>query len=49
VNEKPRRSAPLGSRVVARFRRVGLDKRITELRGQPAQPADFELIDPWSA
>ncbi len=35
--------APLGSRIAARFRRVGLEKEIPELRDQPAQPADFEL------
>ncbi|HYM61049.1 MAG TPA: Arc family DNA-binding protein [Thermoanaerobaculia bacterium] len=34
--------APLGSRISARFRRVGLDKEIPELRGQPVRPAVFE-------
>lgn len=34
--------APLGSRVAARFAAVGLEEEIPELRGQPAQPADFE-------
>ena len=33
---------PLGSRISARFRRVGLDKEIPELRGQSANPAEFE-------
>jgi plasmid stability protein len=34
--------APLGSRIAARFSRVGLKEEIPELRGQPAHPADFE-------
>jgi len=33
---------PLGSRIAARFRRIGLDRDIQELRGQAARPADFE-------
>jgi len=33
---------PLGSRIAARFRRIGLDKEIAELRGQSARPASFE-------
>lgn len=33
---------PLGSRVAARFSRLGLHEAIPELRGQPARPADFE-------
>ena len=32
----------LGSRIAARFRKVGLDGDIPELRGHPAEPADFE-------
>jgi plasmid stability protein len=32
----------LGSRIVARFRRVGLDGEIPELRGQAARPAELE-------
>ena len=32
----------LGSRIAARFRRVGLDEQIPELRDQPAKPVDFE-------
>ncbi|HJQ37843.1 MAG TPA: Arc family DNA-binding protein [Thermoanaerobaculia bacterium] len=32
----------LGSRIAARFRRIGLDKEIPELRGQAARPADLE-------
>jgi plasmid stability protein len=34
--------APMGSRIAARFRRVGLDKDIPELRGESARPAVFE-------
>jgi antitoxin FitA len=33
---------PLGSRLAARFARVGLREDISELRGQPVHPADFE-------
>jgi len=33
---------PLGSRLAARFARVGLEQDILELRGQPARSADFE-------
>ncbi len=32
---------PLGSRLAARFARVGLTEQISELRGQAARPADF--------
>ena len=31
----------LGSRLAARFARIGLTRDIPELRGQPARPADF--------
>jgi plasmid stability protein len=34
--------APLGSRIVARFRRVGLTEEIPELRGESVRPAEFE-------
>jgi plasmid stability protein len=34
--------APLGSRLAARFSRLGLSEEIPELRGHPARPADFE-------
>ena len=34
--------SPLGSRIAARFRRVGLDQEIPEMRGQSAAPAVFE-------
>ena len=33
---------PLGSRLAGRFRRVGLDQPIPELRDQPAEPVEFE-------
>ena len=32
----------LGSRIAARFARVGLTEDIPELRNQPVRPADFE-------
>ena len=32
----------LGSRLAARFRGIGLDEEIPELRGYPAEPADFD-------
>jgi plasmid stability protein len=32
---------PLGTRLSSRFSRVGLDREIAELRGQPARPADL--------
>jgi plasmid stability protein len=34
--------SPLGSRIAARFRRIGLRKDIPEMRGQAARAADFE-------
>jgi plasmid stability protein len=33
---------PLGSRLAARFARIGLDAEIPELRGQAARPAAFK-------
>jgi plasmid stability protein len=33
---------PLGSRMAARFQRVGLSEEIQELRGQPGRPAVFK-------
>jgi len=36
------KGAPLGTRIAARFARVGLSRDIPELRGQPPRPADFE-------
>ena len=35
--------APLGSRIAARFRRIGLDKEIPELRDRSPEPAEFDL------
>lgn len=35
-------SRPLGSRLTARFARIGLDEDIGELRGQKARPATFK-------
>jgi hypothetical protein len=32
----------LGSRIAARFRLVGFEEEIQELRGYPAVPADFD-------
>lgn len=34
--------ARLGSRISARFARIGLDEEIAGLRGQPVRPARFE-------
>jgi len=42
VRSEVRIRTPLGSRIAARFRRVGLDKEIPELRDQPAEPVKFE-------
>ena len=39
ANEEASPPAPLGSRLAARFARIGLDREIEELRGQPARPA----------
>jgi antitoxin FitA len=35
--------APLGSRIAARFREVGLSKQIPELRGQSVRPAELDV------
>jgi antitoxin FitA len=35
-------SAPLGSKLRARFAEIGQDEDILELRGQPARPADLD-------
>ena len=35
-------SAPLGSRIAARFKGLSLDQEIPELRGEPAQPTRFK-------
>lgn len=42
VRDDEQPPARLGSRIAARFSRVGLDDTIPELRGSPAQPARFE-------
>ena len=42
VREEQRPPAKLGSRIAARFAKVGLDEDIVELRGQPVRPAKFE-------
>ncbi|OIN77851.1 FitA-like ribbon-helix-helix domain-containing protein [Mycobacterium malmoense] len=39
VDEPPSR---LGSRIAARFSRVGLSEDIPEMRGNPVRPAHFE-------
>jgi plasmid stability protein len=39
MDEPPAR---LGSRIAARFERVGLEQDIAELRGQPVRPAQFD-------
>jgi plasmid stability protein len=38
VDDRPAR---LGSRIAARFQGMGLTEDISELRGQPVQPAQF--------
>ena len=42
VNDETGARAPLGTRLKARFARVGLDRPIDELRGQIAQPAKLK-------
>lgn len=42
VREEDAARSPLGSRLVARFARLGLEEDIPELRGQSVRPADFE-------
>lgn len=39
AEDRPRQ--PLGSRLAARFGRIGLQRPIPELRGHAARPADF--------
>jgi antitoxin FitA len=41
VRNEEKAPAKLGSRIAARFRRVGLDGQIAELRGQGVRPARF--------
>jgi plasmid stability protein len=42
VRNEGRARSGLGSRIAARFRRIGLDTEIPEMRGQTANPAEFE-------
>lgn len=42
VKEETSPRLPLGSRLAARFARVGLRKEIPELRGHPVRPAELE-------
>ena len=42
VRDEARAPAKLGSRITARFSKVGLGEDIAELRGQPVRPARFE-------
>lgn len=42
VRDEGGEAKALGSRIAARFAKVGLTKDIPELRGQPARPADIE-------
>jgi len=41
AKEESRPAAGLGSRIAARFRRLGLSSELPELRGQDAHPAEF--------
>jgi antitoxin FitA len=41
AKEDSRTVAKLGSRIAARFRRIGLKADLPELRGQYPRPADF--------
>ena len=41
VKEGSAPARPLGTRLRARFSRIGLEEPIPELRGQPARRADF--------
>jgi len=42
VRDEAQAPAKLGSRIAARFSKVGLEEDIVELRGQPVRPARFE-------
>lgn len=42
ASEEGRSIARLGSRIAARFRRVGLTEELPELRGQRPRPADLD-------
>jgi plasmid stability protein len=41
VRDDRENNSPLGSRLAARFARVGLKEEIPELRGYPAEPLDL--------
>jgi antitoxin FitA len=41
VKEEARSRLGLGSRMAARFKGIGFDEPIHELRGEPARPAKF--------
>lgn len=42
VRDEDRPPAKLGSRIAARFAKIGLEEDIVELRGQPVRPARFD-------
>lgn len=42
VRDEGQPPARLGSRIAARFAKVGLEEDIIELRGQPVRPAQFD-------
>jgi len=42
AKEEGRPVEKLGSRIAARFRKVGLPRALPEVRGGRAQPADFD-------
>jgi plasmid stability protein len=42
VRDEDRTPARLGSRIAARFAKIGLDEDIAELRGQPVRPARLD-------
>lgn len=42
VRDEGQPPTKLGSRIAARFAKVGLDEDIVELRGQPVRPAQFD-------
>ena len=42
VKEESSSRVPLGTRIAARFSRVGFPQEIPELRGEAPRPADFE-------
>lgn len=42
VKEEGAPRTALGSRLAARFARIGLSEEVPELRGQSIQPAEFE-------